>query len=1052
MKVKALFKKYLKELSDTTLRGDAREESFYPALADLFHEVSETTGRSHVHVTTLPKPTDAGNPDFRLWNGTDRIIGYVEAKRPTEERLDLIESSEQLHRYRSTFPNLILTNFLEFRLYRNGERMETVLCGRPVVLNKLGMAPPLEKQEELFALLDRFLDFSLPRAYTAETLAVELAKRTRFMRDIVIQQLQDEQSRPGPLTGFYEAFEKYLIGDLAPVDFADLYAQTITYGLFAARTRAQNGFNRRSAFDSIPHTIGVLRDLFRFISLGDLPESLAWCVDDIAEVLAVADAPGILDRYYHEGKGSDPIVHFYETFLSQYDPAERERRGVYYTPDPVAGYIVRSLHALLKSVFDKPDGLASDGVTLLDPAAGTMTFVARAAQESVVEFESKYGAGARDEFIRRHILKNFYAFELMMAPYAVGHLKMGFFLEELGHRLADDERICFYLTNTLDTEELETSRLPGFFSLAEESRLAGKVKKETAILVILGNPPYSGHSSNTGVWIRGLIDDYKQVDGKPLGEKNPKWLQDDYVKFLRFAQWKIQQAGRGVVGMITNHGYLDNPTFRGMRQSLMQTFDAIFLLDLHGNSLKKETCPDGSPDQNVFDIRQGVAIAFFVKQGRKKKSDAVVYHAQLWGLREAKYAWLDGHSLDDTEWSELKPTSPFYLFVPRDNALEAVYQGYLSVPDIFPVNSVGIVTARDKLTIGWSAEEIWQRVRLFSQMDPKLAREAYGLGKDARDWKVDFAQKDLLDSGPKKEKVVPVLYRPFDIRHTYYTGRSRGFICMPRPEVMSHMLVGENLALVTPKRVEHVGAWHHVLVTDAVSEHVTVSLKTIDYHFPLYLYPTTGRGNLFAHLEPAERQPNLDQKLLAALAEAYGSQPTLEEIFHYIYAVLYAPAYRGKYAEFLRMDFPRIPFTSDAALFLKTAQLGERLTGLHLLKSDELNPPACRFEGEGDGRVGKGKTEGLRYDPTGQRVYINAAQHFAPVPGAVWTYRIGGYQVCEKWLKDRRERRLELDDIRTYCRIVTALKLSIDIQEKIDALYPEIEEQTLSPPSAPMPG
>ncbi len=542
MNMKPLFKSYLKELSDTTLRGDAREEAFYPALATLFQEVSEATDRPHVHVTTLPKATDAGNPDFRLWNGTDRIIGYIEAKKPTEERLDLIEDSEQLRRYRSTFPNLILTNFLEFRLYRNGERVDAVLAGRPVVLNQLRMTPPLEKQAELLALLDRFLGFSLPTVYTAETLAVELAKRTRFLRDVVVQQLLEETTNPGPLSGFYEAFEKYLIGDLTSDDFADLYAQTITYGLFAARTRAETGFTRRTAFDSIPHTIGVLRDLFRFISLGDLPESLAWCVDDIAEVLAVADARGILDRYYHEGKGSDPIVHFYETFLSQYDPAERERRGGYYTPDPVAGYIVRSLHALLKSDFDKADGFASDGVILLDPAAGTMTFVARAAQEAVREFEASYGTGGRDDFIREHILKNFYAFELMMAPYAVGHLKMGFFLEELGHRLANDERIRFYLTNTLDAVELETSRLPGFSSLAEESRLAGQVKKETAILVILGNPPYSGHSSNTGAWIRGLIEDYKKVDDKPLGEKNPKWLQDDYVKFLRFAQWKIEQA------------------------------------------------------------------------------------------------------------------------------------------------------------------------------------------------------------------------------------------------------------------------------------------------------------------------------------------------------------------------------------------------------------------------------------------------------------------------------------------------------------------------------
>jgi len=612
VKPRALFKGYFRALRAVADRGDAREESFYPALADMLKALADATGRKHVHVTTLPKPTDAGNPDFRLWNGRDRIIGYIEAKAPTIENLDSIEESEQLRRYRGTFPNLILTNFLEFRLYRNGERVETVLAARP---NRLRTTPPVEKPDHLHGLLDRFLDFSLPQAFTAETLAVELAKRTRFLRDVVEQELAREKDAPGVLAGFLEAFQTYLIGTLTPQDFADLFAQTITYGLFAARTRAphERGFSRRAAFDNIPHTIGVLRDLFRFISLGDLPESLAWCVDDIAEVLAVADAPGLLERYYREGKGSDPVVHFYETFLAQYDPAERERRGVYYTPEPVVGYIVRSLHHLLKTEFGKPDGLASDGVTLLDPAAGTMTFVARAAQEAVAEFEAKYGGGGREDFIRRHVLRNFYAFELMMAPYAVGHLKMGFFLEELGHRLADDERVPFYLTNTLDMEELEESRLPGFSALAEESHLAGQVKKQTPILVILGNPPYSGHSSNVGDWIRGLIETYKQVDGKPLGEKNPKWLQDDYVKFLRFAQWKIEQAGRGVVGMITNHSYLDNPTFRGMRQSLMRTFDKIYVLDLHGNSLKKETCPDGSPDQNVFDIRQGVAICFLIR-------------------------------------------------------------------------------------------------------------------------------------------------------------------------------------------------------------------------------------------------------------------------------------------------------------------------------------------------------------------------------------------------------------------------------------------------------
>ena len=578
-------------------------------------------------------------------------------------------------------------------MYRNGKPVvDSVSVGRPLMLNRVGVAPPLENEHDLYDLLNRFLDFALPRTFTAEILADELANRTRHLRSVIGDQFEEDTG--GMLAGFFEAFRTHLIGSLTPGQFADLFAQTITYGLFAARIRALDGFNRRAAFDNIPHTIGVLRDLFRYISLGDLPDQLAWCVDDLAEVLSVADAPGILNEYYRDGRGSDPIVHFYETFLAKYDPEVRERRGVYYTPEPVVGYIVRSLHGLLKTEFGMGDGLASGRVTLLDPAAGTMTFVAQAAKQAVAEFESKYGSGGSEDFIRTRILKNFFAFELMMAPYAVGHLKMSFLLEELGHRLADDERMPFYLTNTLDWEKLEQSRLPGLSALAEESRLAGDVKRQRPILLILGNPPYSGHSSNKGDWIRKLIDEYKKVDGIPLGEANPKWLQDDYVKFLRFAQWKIEQGGRGIVGMITNHGYLDNPTFRGMRKSLMDTFDDIYILDLHGNSLKKETCPDGSPDKNVFDIRQGVAIAFFIKRGEEQGRDCQIHHADLYGARESKYDWLDGHDHGTTEWQRINPVTPFYLFMPRDEVLEAAYRRFTAIPEVFPVNSVGIVTAR----------------------------------------------------------------------------------------------------------------------------------------------------------------------------------------------------------------------------------------------------------------------------------------------------------------------------------------------------------------------
>lgn len=1053
---KSLFTSYLKELYAVAQQGDAREESYYPALAEMLRKAAEATGRPHIRVTTLPKPTDAGNPDFRLWNGADKIVGYIEAKKPTEERLDAIEDSEQLTRYRTTFPNLILTNFFEFRLYRNGERLQTVVASRPFVLTRLRATPAIERAEDLLALLDRFLDFSLPKVFTAESLAVELAKRARFLRDVVARQLAQEKDDPGVLSGFFEAFRTYLIGALTPEDFADLFAQTITYGLFAARIRSPAAFSRRTAYDSIPHTIGVLRDLFRFISLGDLPEQLAWCVDDIAEVLAVADAPGILDRYYREGKGSDPVVHFYETFLAQYDPAERERRGVYYTPEPVVGYIVRSLHKILKTDFDKRDGLASDGVTLLDPAAGTMTFIAHAARQAVAEFEAKYGKGGRADFIRRHILKNFYAFELMMAPYAVGHLKMSFFLEELGHRLAEDERMPFYLTNSLDNEELEQSRLPGFSALAEESRLAGEVKKETPILVILGNPPYSGHSTNMGAWIRGLIETYKQVDGRPLGEKNPKWLQDDYVKFLRFAQWKIERAGRGVVGMITNHGYLDNPTFRGMRQSLMRTFDAIYVLDLHGNALKKETCPDGSTDQNVFDIRQGVAIAFFVKRGDQTTTAAAVRHADLYGLRDDKYAWLDAHDVASTRWRTLKPRPGGYLFVPRDETALRRYERYPVISAIFPVSSVGVVTARDSLVFDADRAALKRRMEQLRghALSDETLKTAYAL-RESRAWSLRSAREALRGLPDLESQIVRCLYRPFDTRWLFY---AECLVERRRFDVMRHMLAGKNLALILPRRVEQAVPWQHVVATDAISDHVAVSLKTIDYHFPLYLYPEPERRGktktgMVARLttlmlfEPKEtyggRRPNLNPTLVTALASAYGREPTPEEIFHYTYAVLYAPAYRTKYAEFLKMDFPRIPFTADARLFKRLAAMGQKLVALHLLNSPDLDPPLCRFEGDGNNRVEKDQKIGLRYDSGQERVYINAAQYFAPVPEPVWNYQIGGYQVCDKWLKDRRERRLELDDIRAYCRITTALALTIKLQGDIDAIYPAAEADTV---------
>ena len=362
--------------------------------------------------------------------------------------------------------------------------------------------------------------------------------------------------------------------------------------------------------------------------------------------------------------------------------------------------------------------------------------------------------------------------------------------------------------------------------------------------------------------------------------------------------------------------------------------------------------------------------------------------------------------------------------------------------EIFPVHSVGIVTARDRLTIHWTAEDVWTTVLNFSRLDPELARQAYKLGKDARDWKVRLAQKDLKSSGLDRERIVPILYRLFDVRYTYYTGRSRGFHCMPRPQVMHHMLAGENVALMTCRQLSQ-PTWAHAMVSDRISDDCMVSNRTRErgYLMPLYLYPDDSRKDLFSDLEPDERKPNLNPKVVAALTAAYGEEPTTEDIFHYVYAVLYADAYREKYAEFLKIDFPRIPFTTDFELFQTLAALGKRLVELHLLRSEELDPPAARFQGQGDNRVARTQSQGFRYEAQEERVYVNKTQYFEPVPLELWEVQIGGYQVLAKWLKDRRERRLTLEEIKTYCRVVTAIQRTITLQEEIDALYPEAESR-----------
>jgi len=1016
----------LHSIESKLAQGDATEHTHRSALESLITGLD--TGITAINE---PRHIECGAPDLIIRKGLV-TIGYIEAK-DIGRSLDEAERSDQLKRYRDSLSNLILTDYLEFRWYVDGERR---LSARLGIVSKEGrIKQDKDGTQNVADLLNGFLSLKAQGVGTPKELAQRMARQAHLIRNLIINAFEQEPEK-GSLHSQLDAFRENLIPDLSVEYFADMYAQTITYGLFAARCTAPDNrdFTRRNAAYLLPKTNPFLRKLFNQIAGPDLDERIAWLVDDLSQLLAQADMASILKDFGRRSGKEDPVVHFYETFLKAYDPNIREMRGVYYTPEPVVSYIVRSIDYLLKTIFNKPQGLADQKTLVLDPAVGTATFLYKMVQEIYQAAAVKGQQGTWNNYVAEKLLPRIFGFELLMPPYAIAHLKLGLLLQETGYQFKSDQRLGIYLTNTLE-EAIKHSDTLFARWISEEANAAAGVKKDEPIMVVLGNPPYSGHSANKGDWARKLVERYKIVDGRPLGEKNPKWLQDDYVKFLAFGQWRIERTGQGILGFITNHSYLDNPTFRGMRRSLMQTFTDMYILNLHGNSKKKEVCPDGRKDENVFDIQQGVSIGILVKE-RGQHGPAKVHYADLWGEREGKYQALTETDINSTDWKELKPVSPAYLFVPRDEAELDEYMRGWKVADIFPVNSVGIVTARDDLTIKWSGKEVENTINDFISLPPEDAREKYHLGADARDWKVSLAQKDVKDSGLNSKNIVPILYRPFDTRYTYYTGHSKGFHCMPRGNVMRHMLTGNNVALLVTRQTRD--QWD-ILATRSIVGHKSLSAYDITSLVPLYLISSEGEMQLGEN----NRHPNLSPESLKAISEKLkmefvedGSgdlKKTFgpEDIFNYAYAVFHSPTYRNRYAEFLKMDFPRLPITSNKELLKALAVKGSDLVSLHLMESPLLNTLITMYPMAGNNVVDK-----VSYDETNHRVYINKEQYFEGVPHEVWNFHIGGYQVCQKWLKDRKGRTLTYDELTHYQKIVVALKETIRLMAEIDQLIP----------------
>ncbi len=641
------FDVYLGAIAKALRRGDDTEHTHRPALKVLLESL-----KTAIPATNEPKQIDCGAPDFNVSSGSPRgrlTIGYVETK-DVDTPLAKAQKTEQLKRYREALPNLILTDYLEFRWYVDGDlrdthRLGTVGADGKIVADPAGL-------DATRALLEGFLAHQPEPIRKPKELAQRMARLAHMVRNIILTALhKDEASRA--LLDLRHAFAEILIPDLDKPskagEFADMYAQTIAYGLFAAscnHTGELGSFRRLGAAAEIPKTNPFLRTLFNTITGPDLDdEPYVGFVDDLVQLLAYTDMDAVLKEFGHRTKRRDPVVHFYETFLAAYDRKLRKSRGVYYTPEPVVDYIVRAVDHILKDRFQLAGGLADTGqitypktgegelttpsgkgprVLILDPACGTGTFLYAVVDHIRDKFKAQNDAGKWSGYVRKHLLPRLFGFELLMAPYAVAHLKLGMQLAaqdlpptqrvEWAYDFEGSERLNVFLTNTLEEAEQKAEGLFGPLRvISQEANAANRIKRDLPIMVVMGNPPYSGHSANKGKWIKKQIDAYKQVDGAPLGERNPKWLNDDYVKFIRFGQWRIEQTGQGVLAFITNHAYLDNPTFRGMRQSLMQTFDEIRIMDLHGNSKKKERCPDGSKDENVFDIQQGVAICLMIK-------------------------------------------------------------------------------------------------------------------------------------------------------------------------------------------------------------------------------------------------------------------------------------------------------------------------------------------------------------------------------------------------------------------------------------------------------
>lgn len=1002
---------YINEINKRFKTGISREHSYRGDLQTLI----ETLVKGII-ATNEPARISCGAPDYVITKN-NIPLGYIEAK-DLDDDLDNKNHKEQFDRYRNSLNNLIITNYLEFRFYRDGEKVTTIRIGH--IENGKVVANP-ENFQTFNDLIVNFCAYKGQTIHSASKLAKMMAGKARLLADVIKNALNsdDESYDNRTLQDQMNAFQKILISDIKKEEFADVYAQTIAYGMFAGRLNdtSLNTFSRQEACECIPKSNPFLRNLFGYIAGPMLDDRIKWIVDDLADIFVAVNLADILKDFGKATKTQDPIIHFYETFLSEYDPKLRKSRGVWYTPQPVVNFIVRAVDDILKNEFGLSSGLADTSkitlslkdskygttkkgdklalikkdvhrVQILDPATGTGTFLAEIIRQIHEKFITMQGMWSG--YVEQHLIPRLHGFEILMASYAMAHLKLNLMLKETGYEATQHDRLKVYLTNSLEEPHPDSGTLFANW-LSQEANEANEVKREVPVMVVLGNPPYSVSSSNKGEWITNLCEVYK----KNLNERNIQPLSDDYIKFIRYGQYFIDKNNEGILAYISNNSFIDGTIHRQMRRSLLETFDKIYIIDLHGNSRKNEVCPDGSKDENVFDIMQGVSINLFIKTNKKRKNQlAEVYHYDLYGKRESKYEFLAEHSLDNILFNSIKCEKDNYFFAPKDFANKDVYDKGIDIGKLFILNKVGIATGKDSLYVNSSINDLIKNIEAYFNTSADI---------------------NLLKS---------YVYRPFDKQYCYYDNNK---LQRARYDLMKHLL-NNNTALCVSKVNRQLSLGYYWISNSIVDRHILDSSGDTTCCFPLYLYEDLDNS----------RHPNFNNEIIQKFANGLKLKFTDEktdekdtfapiDVLDYIYAVLHSPKYRETYKEFLKIDFPKVPYPTDKEKFWKLVALGTQIREIHLLESDKLNTLTIGYPVSGDNIV-------IKLSYTDDKVFINDTQYFDNIPEVAWNFYIGGYQPAQKWLKDRKGKELSFDDTKHYQKIINALYLTSNLMQEIDTI------------------